>query len=620
MYLIPKPKSLKLTDEKFKLKRETEIVLDCKCNGSDLDSAILLQKEVLKRFGFKLHINKSYEKYYGKNTIRLIKNNNNLNNLDEQYSLNIEDEFIEIKGSTEKGIFYGIETLIQIIRQSGAVLYGIEIEDEPYFKNRGFYHDITRGKVPTLETLKELVDRAAFYKINQLQLYIEHTFAFKGMSEVWRDKDPLTSEEILLLDEYCRKRHVELIPSLATFGHLYEVLNTKSFGDLCELYYKDYNDFSFLTRMSHHTLNIKDDRSIKLVEDMLDKFIPLFSSNKFNICCDETFDLGKGKSRELIKKVGTGKSYADFLNKIIKIVRKHNKKVLFWDDIILNHSELLNEIPEDVICLNWNYGHEATEENTKIIADSGREQYVCPGVSGWNQLMNLIWNSFENIKRMVSYGIRYGATGVLNTDWGDYGHINLFANSMPGMIYGASLSWNPEIRDNETFEDSYKAISLIEYGDKSLELISLLESLSRIEKLGWAEVVRWKEKDKNDTYIDDFKNIDLKTLKDSYYKAEEIEEKLTMLSENTTKKLDIEEFIISAKAIKLFNDFFLTLINKDYKKGKEKPINKPYELAEKLEEWMVDFSYIWRIRNKESELLRIKNVVIFMCDYLRDNN
>ena len=69
--------------------------------------------------------------------------------------------------------------------------------------NRGFYHDVTRGRVPKLSFLKKMADRMAYYKMNQLQLYIEHTFLFRDFSEIWRDDTPLTAEEIMELDHYC---------------------------------------------------------------------------------------------------------------------------------------------------------------------------------------------------------------------------------------------------------------------------------------------------------------------------------------------------------------------------------------------------------------------------------
>ncbi|MFR9239225.1 MAG: beta-N-acetylhexosaminidase [Clostridium baratii] len=612
MYLIPRPKEYKETLEQFIINKKTKIVLSNHCTSNELETALMLKEAIKDESGITLNITKSFKEGYSENEIRII-----IDNLleKEEYKLNIKDKYIEIIGSESSGVYYGIQTLIQILKQDGIRLRGINIEDSPYFKNRGYFADITRGKVPSLETLKKLADKLSFYKVNQMQLYIEHTFAFEDMSEVWRDKDPITAEEILILDEYCKKRHIELIPSLATFGHLYEVLRTKSYKDLCELENSRESEYSYIDRMAHHTLDVSNNKSLELVYNMLNEFIPLFSSNKFNICCDETFDLGKGKSKDIAEEIGSGKLYVDFLNKVISFVKKYNKTVLFWGDVILNHKELLKDIPEDTICLNWDYWCKATENNTRTIWESNRKQWVCPGTGGWSHLMNLIENSFENINRMVSYGVKYGAGGILNTDWGDYGHINSFSNSVPSIIYGASLSWNPNIEKD--FDYEYKAISLLEYGDESLQLANVLKELSECQTIGWSELIWWKER-YNDKVKADFKKLDTYKIKESYEKAKEVEERLLILSTRLKNKEFIEEFILSANGIALINDFFLTLLKEEFNKNEVATFNTPKNLARYLEEWLYDYSVKWRENNKESELYRIRDVIIYVCDYLRD--
>ncbi|MDB1934497.1 glycoside hydrolase family 20 zincin-like fold domain-containing protein [Clostridium tertium] len=652
MNLIPMPRKIQYIKEEFKLKKEVNIILDYNCSFDDLNSAILLQEEINNTFGFKVNITKALN-YHIYNTFICLKKKSSME--DEEYKLSIKKDNIEINASTSKGLFYGIQTLIQIIREYGYSLPGVIIEDKPYFKHRGFYHDVTRGKVPKIETLMNLVDKASFYKINELQLYIEHTFAFKGLSEVWVDKDPLTSEEIILLDRYCKNKHIELIPSISTFGHLYEVLRTKSFKNLCELTETTKPEYSFVDRMAHHTLNVTNEDSIKLVGNMLEQFIPLFSSNKFNICCDETFDLGKRKSSKEADRLGIGKLYVDFLNKVISIVKEYDKEIMFWGDVILNHPDLINTIDKDAICLNWNYWCGVEEKDTKIIAESGRKQYVCPGVGGWSHLMNLMDNAFENIYRMISYGVKYDAIGVLNTNWGDYGHINLLSSSIPGMIYGAALSWNPSIEKD--FNKMYKDISILEFGDSSGTLVSLLAELSKCQEFGWSELVIWKEKFNTNEHIKKelirkMKTAKIHELKEQQEKILKIEEKLENLSHDTkdTKSKEIiQEFIVAARGILIINKIMIVIINNEIYKGKlddnvnstnisiNNKIIKGYsdinndvikesismnnnfkQLAESFEEWFYEYSTIWRKTNKESELYRIRDVIKYTCSYLRD--
>ena len=94
----------------------------------------------------------------------------------------------------------------------------LQIDDKPDFANRGVMLDISRDKVPTMETLYKQIDILAECKINQIQLYTEHTFAYDNHKVVWQNASPMTPEQILDLDQYCRDRHIELVPNQNSFG------------------------------------------------------------------------------------------------------------------------------------------------------------------------------------------------------------------------------------------------------------------------------------------------------------------------------------------------------------------------------------------------------------------
>ena len=91
------------------------------------------------------------------------------------YTLTINTDGITITGCDFEGVRNGVQTLRQLIRQNGAVLPVLQIEDAPAYRIRGYYLDATRGRVPTLAWLKQWADKLCLYKYNQLQLYIEHT-------------------------------------------------------------------------------------------------------------------------------------------------------------------------------------------------------------------------------------------------------------------------------------------------------------------------------------------------------------------------------------------------------------------------------------------------------------
>lgn len=357
----------------------------------------------------------------------------------EAYSLDITSDKIVITGS-EKGVFYAVSTLRQLIHEYGDKIPCIQINDEPDFAVRGYYFDITRGRVPKLETLYKLCDTLAYYKLNHLELYVEHSFEYTGMEEIWYDKSPITREEIKALDAYCRKLYIELVPSFSLFGHLYEILRHPKYSHLCEITPESY--YSWHDRMRHHTIDITNPESFELIKGMIDDVVDLFTSDKFNICCDETFDLGTGKSKEYVEKVGIGTAYTQFVKKIATYVQSKGKKVMLWGDIVLKHKECIPLLPKDLTMLNWNYNAEPSEENIKLFEDVNIPQIVCPGTLGWCEPFNNYPVAHSNIIKSAKYAKKHGAEGLLTTDWGDFGHFNIPENSLPMLVLAAGVSWN----------------------------------------------------------------------------------------------------------------------------------------------------------------------------------
>ncbi|WZL81119.1 family 20 glycosylhydrolase [Vallitaleaceae bacterium 9-2] len=605
--VLVQPKAVEQKEGTFLLDYKSQIILEGE--HVNLDTGKWLQENIEKTLGIRLMLNRSLNNIHGRHIYLKIEHG-----ACESYQLTIDKECICICAADPAGLFYGVNTLCELMATYQVALPCLFIEDAPFFPVRGFYHDVTRGKVPTLETLKKLVDIAAFYKLNQLQLYVEHSFAFSSQSEVWMEADPLNAEEILLLDEYCQKRHIELVPSLSTFGHLYEALSSRSFHHLCELEGSLKDERSFIDRQRHHTLDVDNPESLEFVKDMLAQFIPLFSSNKFNICADETFDLGEGKNKKKAQTLGKGRLYVDFLNKIIEIVKSYDKQVLFWGDIIINYPELMHEVSNDAICLDWDYSKCPAEEKRAIIAQSGRTEYLCPSVVGWNTFMNDMDTAYSNITTMIDYGKKYHVEGILNTDWGDYGHINLFANLLPGMLYGAAMSWNPDCRD--TLTDFNAKVSEHYYGDSTGQLVVLLQQLYGLQAITFREVIWWIER--ND--FEQIKSYSEKEVHQKYHKSIEIEGQLMgyLKKVSADKRVDIEEFIVSTKGVELFNALYLIVKKYELNEPIEQLIFEPKVLAEAIEYWFQDYSRLWRMRNKESELFRIKDTMVSICKKLRE--
>lgn len=366
----------------------------------------------------------------------------------ESYTLDISADKVTLQAGGPEGIFYGIQTLRQIFTHKQIPC--MRIEDKPDFPYRGFYHDVTRGRVPKLETMKRLVDEMAYYKMNSLQLYVEHTFPFLQTAAVSARTGCLTAEEIRELDQYCWENFIEFIPSMATFGHLYELLQNTEYKSLCALEQYEQQHHFWVERMLHHTIDPLNPKSFPLIQSMIDQYLPLFRSNKFNICCDETFDLGAG----IHKGKDTGKLYVDFVNKIVQYLQSKGKTVMMWADILLKHPESIGMLPDNIQYLNWNYGTDIPLESLAVFEKQGKEQIVCPGTQSWAAFCPNIALAETNISRMTELGHQCGAIGVLNTNWGDYGHPCSLGMCMYPMVLGAVKSWSVGTLIDHEFEKS----------------------------------------------------------------------------------------------------------------------------------------------------------------------
>lgn len=369
----------------------------------------------------------------------------------EGYCLKISEDSVTINAGTEAGAFYAIQTLRQIFENDEIPC--LEIHDKPDFEYRGFYHDVTRGKVATVETLKGLIDTMAYYKMNALQLYVEHVFEFEECRDLIEKTSYLTGAELRELDEYCKENFIDFQPSLSTFGHLFELVQQEKYQHLRVL--KDFKEdvCRWDDRMHHHTIDPSQEESLEIVKSLIDQYAPHFTSEYFNICCDETFDLKNSFPSDV-----EGKLYIDFVKKLIDYVQSKGKKVMMWADILLQHPEYIDELPEDVCFLNWTYRADPQEESFKKLGDMGRRQIVCPGTTTWSRFCERVEREEPNITILADYGYKHGAVGMLNTNWGDWGNPASLETSYYGMVLGAAKSWEIDTKPGDEFYADVNAL------------------------------------------------------------------------------------------------------------------------------------------------------------------
>ena len=297
------------------------------------------------------------------------------------------------------------------------------------FEVRSYMLDVSRDRVPTLKTLREIVDLLARCRYNQFQLYTEHTFAYAAHPEVWEEADPLTPAEIRKLDAYCQMQGIELVANQNTFGHMERWLTQPRYNPLARFPNGGAVTPWGAVKKYPTTLDPANPGSIALVESLFGELLPNFSSPLVNIGCDETFEIEDVEE------------YLGFLLKVCDLARKHGKRPMFWGDIVLKHPEAIARLPKDLIALDWGYeGNHPFDRDCAAFRAAGLDFYVCPGTSSWRSLGGRVENMRENLEAAERAGRLNGAKGYMVTDWGDHGHWQPLAASLPGLIMGGAFA------------------------------------------------------------------------------------------------------------------------------------------------------------------------------------
>jgi hypothetical protein len=383
----------------------------------------------------------------------------------EGYAIMIDRKGVRIEFREATGLRVAMATMRQLLRQYGRRLPCLVIHDWPDFARRGVMLDISRGRVPKLETLLKLAGRLADFKINELQLYTEHTFAYSKHKSVWQSWGALTGDEIRQLDARCQQLGIDLVPNQNSFGHLQHFLEQPRLKKLAEVS-RPYADAGgeFVRRPS--TLAPNHPGTLPFLCELYDELLPNFSSQFFNVGCDETWDLGRGQSKKLYAATGQGRVYLDFLKKIHREVSARGKRMMFWGDIILKYPKLIPELhtfgvpsrsagrsgdslqtppkggTPNLIALNWGYeADHPFDREAALFAKAKIPFYICPGTSTWQTLIGRHDNALANMRAAAKAGHKHGAIGYLITDWGDGGHPQPLAVSYLPYLAGASLSW-----------------------------------------------------------------------------------------------------------------------------------------------------------------------------------
>jgi hypothetical protein len=350
----------------------------------------------------------------------------------DSYVLQVGEE-ITLWAGGGPGLFYGLETLLQVFR-SGAgerSTPGLLIRDVPAFDHRMVQYDIAREQTVKMEHLKRVIRRLASLKVNEVMLYLEYRYRWESHPE-FGPPGTLTADQADELVQFARSYYIDLVPQVNVLGHVEGFLRHENWAHLREL---PDNPFQLCPDKPE---------SYELFRELIAEMLPHFPVDYFHVGGDESWELGKcPQCAAKAEKEGIAAVYADHMVKFHEFLRSRGKRMAVWGDIMLQHKEIADRMPKDIIVFDWHY-HASSAESLDFFREKGFEVYAASSLTAYesNRFVPRWDRSDANTGPFFRDAAERNLRGACYTTWEMF-HGNFFQNNWYHIIYGAQASWNP---------------------------------------------------------------------------------------------------------------------------------------------------------------------------------
>lgn len=385
----------------------------------------------------------------------------------EDHHVKVTPQGAEIRARSSAGVFYGVQTLIQLAEGRGkdAALPEVQIDDWPSLAYRGTMVDMSHGPLPTEAEVERQLEFLARWKANQYYLYSEASIELDGFP-ILNPGGRFTKDEIRRIVAYGRARHIDVIPCLELFGHMHDLFRVERYSELSDV--------------PHGTeFDPRNPKVAALLDDWIDQFAALFPSPFVHVGFDETFQIEMAA-----KQPGAGaepaKLFISQLGHVANRFAQHGKTVMAWGDILVKYPNILSQLPPGLIAIAWEYDPkpERYRHWLEPLAAHKVPEMIATGVTAWNQIAPDFDRSFANIDTFLDAGRKAATLGIINTIWTDDGQ-TLMRATWPGMAYGMAASWQSLPVDRTRFFSDFAALTLP--AAAVTEAAAGLESLARAE-------------------------------------------------------------------------------------------------------------------------------------------
>lgn len=392
---------------------------------------------------------------------------------DEGYLLVLGDGKAVIGYKSERGKYYGIQTLAQLIAlDEDGIIPGMMIADWPSMKTRCFHvsYHITGENLPicspNFTMLLNRIEECAHLKMNAMLIEFEAMFPYKKYPQL-SSGFAFTREQLFRVKELCKKNHVTIIPVLQCLGHVYYILRYPEFAHLREI------------RDTTQQFCPSNPAVKELYIELADEILEIFDDIQyFHMGGDEAMKLAQCPECKKIHSVkGMSGVYGDHVNSIGKYFVKKGIKPLIWADMLGKYPGMINYIDNSIGLVFWNYDliDKKKPYCMEMFVDEKRQLFGAAAArfGETSDYMFLYKKSMRGIGVMASECIRNGVSHMMVTDWPKPAPPEL---SVVAIAYGAEIMWDT-LKCQQTF---CRKLSRLLFGVEINEMDAIYQLLSEL--------------------------------------------------------------------------------------------------------------------------------------------
>jgi len=369
--LIPLPVEVNATGSSFEIDESTIIYVDEKSKELTNVAQILIDNTKLLT-GVQLTV--KTVNTLPKDGIILKLNHSDNTKGNEGYQLNVSEKSIQISANKPAGVFMGIQTLLQSYSQAGIekkswIVASGTINDYPQYTYRGAMLDVSRHFFG-VKTVKRFIDQMAFFKLNTLHLHLSDDQGWRIEIKSWPKLTTIggskqvgggkggyfTQDDYKEIINYAKERFITVIPEIDMPGHT----------NAAYVAYPELNgtgkkaDFYTGTDVGFSTFDTRNENTYKFIDDVIRELASITEGEYIHIGGDESHVTKKD-------------DYIYFINRVRKIVKKYNKKMIGWDEVA--HAD----IEEGDVVQYWAKGENAIlgkQKSAKILMSPAKVAYL----------------------------------------------------------------------------------------------------------------------------------------------------------------------------------------------------------------------------------------------------